>query len=146
MRRVETGEVYSGEIPLEYFKEDKFKDKNYLDAAVEIVTKGIKKISITKNEPILICRGYVLSNIREYLNSKGYDIREKKITGLTQKFAEMEFKKSLVKLGVGSLKDVESLRNFYNYIEWIKKDIPSRERFVKTGWSSWKKWKKKLNG
>lgn len=146
MRRVETGEVYSGEIPLEYFKEDKFKDKNYLDASVEIVTKGIKKINITKNEPILICRGYVLSNIREYLNSKGYDIREKKITGLTQEFAEMEFKKSLVKLGVGSLKDVESLRNFYNYIEWIKKDIPSRERFVKTGWSSWKKWKKKING
>ena len=43
MRRVETGEVYSGEIPLEYFKEDKFKDKNYLDASVEIVTKCLDK-------------------------------------------------------------------------------------------------------
>ena len=146
MRRVETGEVYSDEIPLDYFKEDRFKDKGYLEASVEITIKGIEKLNISKSEPILVCSGYIFSSIRKYLRSRGNEVTNKKITGITQEFAEMEFKKSLIKLGIGSLREVETMRSFYGYLEWIKKDLPSREKYVKTGWSSWKKWKKKIDG
>ena len=145
MRRVETGETYSDEIPLRYFKEDKFKDKLYLEVSTNIVQKGIEKLNISKEERLYVCSGYVLSEIREYLRSKGYDVTKKKITGITQDFAEKEFMKSLVNLGVGSMREVESMRSFYRYLEWVKKDFPARENYVKTGWSSWNKWKKEIN-
>ena len=145
MRRVETGEVYSGEISLEYFRKDKFKEKSYLDASLKIIAKGIKKLDIKTKESLYVCSGYVLSSIREYLRSKGYMVTKKKITGITQDIAEKEFKNSLVELGVGSMSEVESMRSYYGYIEWLKKDFPAREKYVKTGWSSWAKWKKDIN-
>jgi len=145
MRRVETGEVYSGEISLKYFRKDKFKEKSYLDASLNIIAKGIKKLDITSKESLYVCSGFVLSSIREYLRSKGYKVIKKKITGITQDIAEKEFMNSLVELGIGSMRKVESMRSFYGYIEWLKRDFPAREKFVKTGWSSWEKWKKDIN-
>ena len=145
MRRVETGETYSEEIPLEYFREDKFKEKNYLKISLNIVKKGIEKLKISKEELLYVCSGYVLSEIREHLRSNGYEVVKKKITGITQDFAEKEFMKSLVELGVGSMSDVTSMRSFHQYLDWLKQDFPAREIYVKTGWSSWKKWKKELN-
>ena len=145
MRRVETGETYSEEIPLEYFREDKFKEKNYLKVSLNIVKKGIEKLKISKDELLYVCSGYVLSEIREYLRSNGYEVVKKKITGITQDFAEKEFMKSLVELGVGSMSDVKSMRSFNQYLDWLKQDFPAREIYVKTGWSSWKKWKKEID-
>ncbi|UCD44995.1 MAG: hypothetical protein JSV27_00335 [Candidatus Bathyarchaeota archaeon] len=142
MRRVETGESYVGEVPLNLFREESFKGKGYLDRASEVICEGIEELKVARAEPIHICSGYILSKARQVLDSNGYAVVNKKIAGATQELAEAEFIKSLVKLGVGDRTTVSSMRSFDAFLRWVLDDIGARERFVKTGWSSWPRLKK----
>lgn len=137
MRRVETGEHYSGEVPLELFQGAVFKKKQYLDKALEIALEGIESLRISKGEPIHVCSGYVLSRIRDELKEKGYKITSVKIAGTTQALAEREFKRSLVRMGVGDEETISYMRSFDAFLNWVLENLEERERFVKTGWSSW---------
>jgi hypothetical protein len=49
----------------------------------------------------------------------------------------MAFISSLVKIGVGDKERVAEIRSFDSFLDWVHADLQSRERFVKTGWSSW---------
>jgi len=87
IRRVETDEYYAGEISVEFFKEPKFKTKQYLDKALEIVEDGLKKLNVHKDEEIRMCTGFLLSKARRSLSQQGYLITPAKIVGETQKLA-----------------------------------------------------------
>jgi hypothetical protein len=137
MRRVETGRSFVGEIPLELFRAGSFSSKEYLNRAVEIVIEGIGELRVSKDEPIHMCTGYVLSEAREVLEERGYHVRRVKITGPTQGLAEKAFIESLVRLGIGDADTVASLRSFDSFLAWVLEDLGVRERYVKTGWSSW---------
>ena len=137
MRRVETDERYIGEVPLELFQNEKFKNKEYLVMTVNLIIDGIKRLGITQDEQLHFCSGYILSDAKELLDSMGYTTVHKKIVGTTQDFAETEFVKSLTRLGVGDEATVASMRSFNSFLEWVMEDLEKRERFVKTGWSSW---------
>ena len=137
MRRVETGESYSGEISLDLFRVNVFKTKEYLVQALRVVTEGVEKLQISHDEPIHICTGYILSRAREALTEEGYIVESDKIMGLTQELAEREYLKSLVRLGVGDMSIVASIRSFNSFLAWVHQDLEARERYVKTGWSSW---------
>ena len=137
MRRVETGESYSGEISLDLFRVNVFKTKEYLVQALRVVTEGVEKLQISHDEPIHICTGYILSRAREALTEEGYIVESDKIMGLTQELAEREYLKSLVRLGVGDMNTVASMRSFNAFLSWVHQDLEAREHFVKTGWSSW---------
>lgn len=142
MRRADTGESYVGEIPLEFFKEGAFEKKLYLKKAVDIIFKGIEALKVDIAEPIHICTGYVLSRAAEELRKQGYSIVLRKIKGETQLLAEREFVKSLVRLGVECEEEVEKMRSFKSLLRWVMEDLQHRERYVKTGWRSWLKYKK----
>ncbi|MBS7619435.1 hypothetical protein KEJ21_02160 [Candidatus Bathyarchaeota archaeon] len=142
MRRVDTGESYVGEIPLEFFKEGVFEKKLYLNQAVDVICKGICALKVDEAEPIHLCTGYILSKAAEELRKQGYSIVLRKIKGETQLLAEREFVKSLVRLGVGCEEDVEKMRSFKSLLRWVMKDLERRERYVKTGWRSWLKYRK----
>jgi hypothetical protein len=137
MRRVETGESHVGEVPLELFQGEAFKEKQYLDKAAEIVFQGVDKLNVSKDEPIHICPGYILSTARDALKDKGFKITQKKIKGATQKLAEKAFISSLVRLGAGDEERVAAIRSFDSFLDWVHADLQNHERFVKTGWSSW---------
>jgi hypothetical protein len=137
MRRVETGEQHVGEVPLEMFQWSRFKDKDYLDRALEIVQDGIKALNVGKYEPVHICRGYILSKAREFLESTGYNVVHTKIEGRTQELAESEFIKNLVRLGVGDKEEIARMRSFNAFLDWVYEDPEERESFVKTGWKTW---------
>ena len=137
MRRVETGERHVGEVPLGMFQGSRFKEKDYLDRALEIVQDGIKALKVGKDEPLHICRGYVLSRAREVLEASGYNVVRSKIEGHTQELAESEFIESLVRLGVGEKEEVVGMRSFSAFLGWVHEDIDTRESFVKTGWRAW---------
>ncbi len=137
MRRVETGEQHVGEVPLEMFQGSRFKDKDYLDRALEIVQDGIEALNVGKGEPVHICRGYILSKAREVLEASGYNIVHTKIEGRTQELAESEFISSLVRLGVGDKEEVARMRSFNAFLDWVHEDLEVRESFVKTGWKAW---------
>ena len=137
MRRVETGERHVGEVPLEMFQGSRFKEKDYLDRALEIVLDGIKTLKVGKDEPFHICRGYILSRAREVLEASGYNVVRSKIEGRTQELAESEFIGSLVRLGVGDRDEVAGMRSFSAFLGWVHEDLEVRESFVKTGWRAW---------
>ena len=138
MRRVETDEYYSDEIPLELFQSE-FKYKVYLRKTTEIILNGIDRLKIQKTEPIHICTGYIFTSAKETLKELEYDITEVKIIGKTQDLAESQYAKSLVKLGIGDYQTIREMRSFDKFLEWVHEDLEIREKFVKTGWKSWSK-------
>jgi hypothetical protein len=71
------------------------------------------------------------------LVEEGYTLEGVKIVGPTQELAEREFLKSLVRLGIGDMTTVASMRSFNSFLAWVHEDLEGRERFVKTGWTSW---------
>lgn len=137
MRRAETGEAHVGEMPLALFRGDTFGEKRYLHEAIRIVGDGIEKLGVTKDEPVRVCTGYILSGVMEALGREGYMVVPSKITGTTQELAEEEFVKSLVRLGIGGEAEVRRMRRFSSFIKWVHGDLEARERFVKTGWKAW---------
>jgi hypothetical protein len=141
MRRVETGETYVGEVPLPLFQGDTFKRKLYLDEALGLVRKGVETLGVSKDEPIHICRGFILSKARESLREAGFIVVPFKIRGETQALAETEYIKSLVRLGVGDELKVGSMRSFNSFLRWVRGDLECRERYVKKGWSAWPRWR-----
>ena len=142
MRRVETGGSHVGEVPLELFQGNVFKEKRYLGKAVEIVLDGVEALNVSKDEPIRICPGYILSTARNALKDKGYKITQRKIAGATQELAERAFIRSLVRIGVGDEDEVVEMRSFDSFLDWVHADLESRERLVKTGWSAWPRLKR----
>jgi hypothetical protein len=139
MRRVDTDERYAGEVPLDLFKGEDFRHQTYLDRTAELVLRGIDFLNVSKTEHLHICTGYILSKARIELESKGFQVTTKRITGETQRFAEMEFVRSLVRLGVGDEATISRMRSFNGLLRWVMEDLPGRERFVKTGWRSWRR-------
>jgi len=139
LRRVETCESHVGEIPLELFRAPEFKYKEYLRYATQILLEGIEELGIEPGEPLHICTGYVFSSARETLMEMGFKVKEVKITGATQELAEKTFVESLVRLGVGSHREVAAMRSFDGFLEWVHEDMEHREQYVKTGWRSWPK-------
>lgn len=91
MRRVETGETYVGEVPLELFRGEAFKGQLYLERVAELVLRGVEALNVSKEEPIRICKGYVLSKAREVLEERGFKVVHTRIRGETQALAEGEF-------------------------------------------------------
>ena len=139
MRRVETDEHYTDEIPPELFKEPEFKYKTYLRYATQIILEGLDALQVPKSEAIHICTGYIFEHAEDTLRELGYKVTEVKIEGKTQDLAERTFIESLVKQGIGSFSEIASNRSFNGFLEWVKEDLPEREQYVKTGWKNWAK-------
>ncbi len=137
MRRVGTNERYVGEVPVETFQGSAFKTKAYLHHVLRIVREGAEALGITKDEPVHVCTGYILSEVRKALANEGYKVVPSKITGITQEFAEEEYAKHLSRLGVGTPDQARKLRGFDSFLAWVLRDVDKRERLVKTGWKAW---------
>ena len=143
MRRVETGETFVEEIPVEFFQETLFNKKLYLDKAVEIVLKGLDVFDVGYEEPIRVCTGYVLSRVRQVLRERGYRVVPAKIVGETQRMAEEAFLNSLKKIGVYGASMDAGKRRFFSLLKWVQQDLRGREKYVKTGWRYWKRFKER---
>ncbi len=137
MRRIDTNEKYIGEVPVVAFQGQAFKNKAYLPHVLRIVREGTEALIITKDEPIHVCTGYILSDVRKALAKEGYTIVPSRIVGTTQKLAEEEYIKHLSRLGVGTPDQAKTLRGFNNFLSWVLRDFDKRERLVKTGWKAW---------
>ena len=137
MRRVGTNERYVGEVSIETFQGHAFREKAYLPPVLKIVREGIEALRIPKKEPIHVCTGYILSEVRKALTNEGYSVVPSRLTGVTQEFAEEEYVKHLARLGVGTPDQARHLRGFDSFLAWVLRDVDKRELFVKTGWKAW---------
>ena len=137
MRRVGTSDKFVGEVPVEEFQGSAFKLKAYLPHILRIVREGSEALNLCRDEPVHVCTGYILSEVRKSLAREGYRVIPSKIIGVTQELAEEEYIKHLSRLGVGTIGQVKRLRGFDSFLTWVLRDVDKRERFVKTGWKAW---------
>jgi len=137
MRRIGKNDRYVGEVPVEAFQGAAFKEKEYLRHVLRIVREGVEALAITKDEPVHVCTGYILSEVRKALANEGFRVVPSKIVGPTQEFAEGEYIRHLSRLGVGSPEEARRIRGFNASLAWVLRDVDKRERLVKTGWKSW---------
>jgi hypothetical protein len=137
MWRVGTNDKFVGEVPVEEFQGSAFKRKLYLPHILRIVREGSEVLNLTRDEPVHVCTGYILSEVRKSLANEGYRVIPSRITGITQDLAEEEYIKHLSRLGVGTIEQVKKLRGFDSFLTWVLRDVDKRERFVKTGWKAW---------
>lgn len=142
VRRIETGEYYVDEIPVELFQEPIFRTKQYLDRAVKVVEEGLRSINVSMDEEVRICTGFIFSKVRKILSQKGYKIIPTKIVGETQKLAEQMFLKRLEDIGLKLTEENPKMR-FQIFLKWIRSNPELKWKYVKNGWRSWKnKWSK----
>ena len=130
---------YHGLIPVKYFQGTLFSKGTYRNKAVSIFTKILDHISLI--DSITVCRGTCLDGIWEYVKNGVPGVRmidRKEIGDPLQCLLEIAFAKSLKRIGVPQRTDGAHCLSFDDQLKWVYED-PSRVKYVKTGWSSWKK-------
>lgn len=146
--RVETGEFACVELPMAVFRGAAFRRKDYLDAVVAAVRELVERLGVAKKEPVQICSGYVLERARQWLRDQGYPVEVGRIGGPLQELVEAAFARTLQRIGFRLPdEDPHPGRAFFAALTWLKggdpaatRALPERERWVKTGWSSYRAW------
>lgn len=140
--RNDTEEYIFKIIPLVFFREPYFSQKRYQKYVVKIVRTAFIKLNVTKDEPILVCRGYIFDILREWLEQEGYTWKSEKIEGLLQYKVEESFNKYVIKLGLprNFVQHARYAFGFHRLLKWVFADYITRAKYCKTGWKSWSKW------
>jgi hypothetical protein len=148
--RVETGEFAFGEIAVEHFQNGAFARKGYLDVAVTVADDLLVQFAVGLDEPIEVCRGYVLDGVRAWLSKQGYTWTPIKVEGPLQVLVENALLQKLHALGIRvdyrTLTEKQGLL-FWHCLRWLKggdmeatRALPERQALAKTGWASYGIW------
>lgn|GEM_PF-7090235 len=117
-------------IPYDNFQPPKFQRQEYLQEAVRLTQEMLGELGAGPGEWVVyVCRGYILSHVRDALRSAGYAVEETVIAGKTQLFAEKEYNSILEDLGCS--------RHQQKMREWLAADEPNRRQFAKSGWKKY---------
>jgi len=144
-RDTETGKIIFQSIPVGLYNKENKDDDRPKKHIVKIVIKGLKELNHTKGDRILLCRGTCFDLVREYFNENNIYYEPAIIEGELQDAVEGRFIQHLRKLGITSnkLTRESGAQRYFVLFDWVCQDFPKRERFVKTGFPSWKKkWRK----
>ncbi len=147
--RTETGEFACVELPMACFRGAAFRRKAYLDAVVAAVRELVERLGVAKKETVQVCSGYVLERARQWLRGQGYHVEVGRITGPLQELVEAAFAQTLERIGFHGPADAapHPAQAFFAALRWLKggdpaaaRARPERERWAKTGWSSYRAW------
>lgn len=145
--RKETGEIILKNIPLELFQDDNWKNKMPLKKTVEVVKDGLNELKFNKDkEKILLCRGNIFDEVRNYFNENGISYDPAIIEGKLQDVVEGKLVQHLRELGVKSkkLNKKSGAQRFFVLFNWVSKDFFNREKYVKNGFKRWNSvWRQK---
>ncbi|MHA2088202.1 MAG: hypothetical protein ACW972_07990 [Promethearchaeota archaeon] len=144
-RDSETGKIIFQSVPVGIYKEGNKDDDPPKKHIVNIVKKGLKALHHSKGDRILLCRGDCFKLVREYFKENNIYYEPAIIEGKLQNAVEGRYVQHLSKLGITSrnLTTEAGAKRYFILFDWICRDFPNRERFVKTGSPSWdKKWRK----
>lgn len=137
-----TGEIIFRGIPVGLYNEENHKDRKSLDYILEMVKDGLKALNFNKEYDIIqICRGNCFDRVREWFDECGIKHEPAIVEGKLQEAVEGRLVSHLRKLGVKSPKLTKEagFDRYFTLFNWVIKDFPSREKYVKTGFPSWKK-------
>jgi hypothetical protein len=145
LRDTDNGRIIFQSVPVGFYNEE-YKDENRpMKHIVEVVNKGLKILNHKKGDRILLCRGDCFNLVREYFNDNQIYYEPAIVEGVLQEAVEGRYIQHLRKLGIFSRKLTikAGAERYFISFNWVCRDFPNRERFVKTGFPSWpKKWRK----
>ena len=140
----ETGKIIFESVPVGLYNEDNKDENRPKQHIVSVVKKGLKKLKHSKGDRILLCRGNCFDLVREYFEENNIYYEPAIVEGELQDAVEGRFLQHLRKLGVSSSKLTKEsgAQRYFVLFDWVCRDFPNRERYVKTGFPSWnKKWR-----
>ncbi|MCC5909870.1 MAG: hypothetical protein JJT76_05480 [Clostridiaceae bacterium] len=140
--RVETGEYEYDIIPLNYYKDINFEEKAYIDYVVVIIRNLFKKLNVSKEERIEICRGYMFDRVILWFKKNGYKSIRTEIKNPLQDKIEATFENYAISLGLPKefISYTKYPFHFHRILKWVYADYENRSLLCKTGWKSWKKY------
>ncbi len=144
-RDTENGKIMFQSVPVGLYNEDNRDDDRPKKHIVKVVIKALRALNHSKEDRILLCRGNCFDLVREYFNENDIYYEPAIIEGELQEVVEGRFIQHLRSLGISSrnLKIESGIQRFFISFNWVCQNFPNRERFVKTGFPSWKKkWRK----
>jgi hypothetical protein len=144
-RDTKNGNIIFQSVPVGLYNEDNKDDNRPKKHIVKVVKKALKLLNHYKEDRILLCRGSCFDLVREYFNENNIYYEPAIVEGKLQDAVEGRYIQHLRKLGVTSrkLSKESGIERYFILFDWICRDFPNRERFVKIGFPSWKKkWRK----
>ena len=137
--RPETNDYYFDIIPVEFYNQENFKKKLYLEEVVEIVEEGFRVLKATRDDTIEVCRGYMFERLKDWLNAGGYTWYCTQISGRAQEIIEKNFVIYAESLGlpVQYLKYTGYPFHFHKLLRWVFADYEKRIGLCKVGWKCW---------
>lgn len=140
--RVETKEFHYEIIPVHFYRKTNFKKKLYLDYVITIVKRLLKKLNVSKDESIEVCRGYMFDKLRKWFSKENYNFKSVKITDPLQTKIEKVFENYAISFGLPYefISYTKYPFHFHRILKWVYADFNNRVKLCKTGWKSWSKY------
>ena len=140
--RVETGEYKYGIVPVELYRPQSFKKKEYLEKVVHIVRDTFSTLNPGKKEKIFVCRGYMFDGLRKWLTENSYNWESSVIQDPLQTIVEKTFEDYAISLGLPAqyIRYTKYPFHFHRLLKWVYADHETRKDLCKQGWSSWQKY------
>lgn len=144
-RDTSTGKTIFQSVPVILYNEKNKGEDQPKKRILKVVIKALRALNHNEGDRILICRGNCFDLVREYFDENKIYYEPAIVEGELQNAVEGRFIQHLRKLGVRSNNlTVESgIQRYFLLFNWVCRDFPNRERYVKTGFPAWKKkWRK----
>jgi hypothetical protein len=130
-------------VDVRFFQGKDFANKIYLDEGFKKVLKVFEQNHVSNSDDIYLCRGYFTSEIGKRLVKLGYHIFLIEITGKLQDYLVSQNHAKLREI----INDDDLFKKpgaqFNKLVNWVNLNLNNREKYVKTGWKNWEKWRKK---
>jgi len=128
-------------IPVGLYNEENKGDDKVKKYIVKITIDALRSLNHKKGDRILLCRGNCFDPVREYFNENDIYYEPAIVEGKLQDAVEGKLIQHLRKLGVTSrnLTKEAGIQRYFVLFDWVCRDFPNREKFVKTGFPAWKK-------
>lgn len=135
--RSETREFRYEILDVKYFRPPRFRSKDFLKQASEVVSQLLDRFKLEPDEPIQICRGYIFDEAAKDLKKKYAEDRVRRITvtGEPQRLTETAYIDELRNLGYEPIeeRDRKRAKSFFHMMNWLQKN-PDKLIYAKTGW------------
>jgi len=135
--RPETDDFLYDVINVKYFQRPLFEKKGYLDEALHIAWKLVKRLKLEDGERIEICRGDILDKaaggLIEAYGEK--NVARVKVEGRAQHLIEEAYLNEIRNLGYEPLLDRTEKwgKSFWHMYRWLRNN-PRMLRYAKSGW------------
>ena len=144
-RDMNTGKIIFQSVPVVLYNEENKDDDQPKKHILKVIIKALRALNHNEGDRILLCRGNCFDLVREYFDENKIYYEPAIVEGELQDAVEGRFIQHLRKLGVRSnnLTIDSGIQRYFLLFNWVCRDFPNRERYVKTGFPSWKKkWRK----